>query len=241
MRNTLAIPRRLVLSLLLVALPAAAENPVTALESSYEKARRILEAAIEAHGGQEAIDALENVSFNRQGTLIPRQQMESAQPPYRAGQQKDRLVLDIKGNRLVGDTDGSVAGFDFRNRTIVSGGEGYNIDFIAHTFTKLPQTTLSGPPVGQFYRRLPHEILRNAQQRNLTLRWLGEDTFEGRKQNVITYAHTDNTPLALYFDAQTNLLTKYELLFNDPLIGDDSAEIIFSDYQTVGGLKVPSK
>jgi glyoxylase-like metal-dependent hydrolase (beta-lactamase superfamily II) len=241
MRISLAILMRLAAGLLLAVLSAAAQDQATALRSSNEKARRVLEAAIEAHGGQAAMDAVENISFNREGRLTPRQQMESAQPPYRAGRQRDRLVLDVKGNRLVGDTEGNVAGFDFKNRTIVSGGEGYNVDFVAHTFTKLPQTTLSGPPVGQFYRRLPHEILRNAQQRNLTLRWLGEGTFEGRKQNVITYAHTDNSALALYFDAQTNLLSKYELLFPDPLTGDTSAEIVFSDYQTAGGLKVPGK
>src|SRR5262249_32650316 len=46
--------------------------------------------------------------------------------------------------------------------------------------------------------------------------------------------------LALSFDAQTNLLTKYGYLYADPIVGDSEIAQTYSGYRTVGKLKLPS-
>src|SRR4030095_11127333 len=51
--------------------------------------------------------------------------------------------------------------------------------------------------------------------------------------------HNDGQQVALYFDAKTNMLSKYELIYPDALEGDDAAEIIFNVYTDVAGLKFP--
>jgi glyoxylase-like metal-dependent hydrolase (beta-lactamase superfamily II) len=88
-------------------------------------------------------------------------------------------------------------------------------------------------------RRYPEGLLRAAYTRPETLRWIGESTFEGRKQEVIAFADADGVSVDLSFDAQTHLLTKSETLRADPLLGDGAVEIVFSDYRPVGAVKLP--
>lgn len=219
-------------------LPAAADNPETAVEVSQARARQALDAAIEAIGGRKALEAVENISYTISGPTTPRFQTTSAEPPYKNGFFEEKGLLDIKGNRIRAEQRGDGAGFPFQGRVLVAKGEGYNLDLVNKFITKMPAIT--GPVVGQFYRRLPSEILRMADQRALTLRSLGEGTFDGRKQNIITFVAADSNQLAVYLDAQTNLVTKYEILFPDTLTETDAAEIIFSGYHAVNGVQFPS-
>ncbi len=234
-----ALYHALVLAVALaLVLPAAAENPETAVEVSQARARQVVDAAIEAIGGRKALLAVENISYTMSGPTTPRFQTTSVDPPYKNGFFEEKGLLDIKSNRIRADQRGDGAGFKFQARVLVGGGEGYNLDLVNHFITKMPNIT--GPQVGQYYRRLPSEILRMADQRAMTLRWLGEDAFDGRKQNVITFAAADGNQLAVYVDAQSNLISKYELLFPDTLTETDAAEIIFSGYRAVDGVQFPS-
>ena len=49
----------------------------------------------------------------------------------------------------------------------------------------------------------------------------------------------DAQQIALYVDAKTGLVSKYELIFTDPLRGEEASEIMFSNYVSAGKLKVP--
>ncbi len=229
----------LTLTLTLLPLPALAENPETATEISQDRARKVLDSALEAIGGRKALGAIENLSWKLSGTNAFRFQTTTVDPPYKQGTFEEKALLDIKGNRILANTSGDGTGFKLQNRTVVAKGEGYNLDLINHTITKI--ANINTPAVGFWTRRLPSEILRMADQRAMTLRWLGEDTFEGRKQNAITFVHTDGTQLAVFVDAQTNLVSKYEVLYPDTLTETEAAEIIFSDYQPVGGVQFPTR
>jgi hypothetical protein len=103
-------------------------------------------------------------------------------------------------------------------------------------------TPIANPSVNNFrgqMRRLPPFVLLEALDRAATLRYLGEDEFSGRKQKVISVVRPDNQQLALSFDAQTNLLTKYGYLYADPITGDSEIAQSYSNYRTVGKLKLP--
>src|SRR5678815_4657725 len=88
-------------------------------------------------------------------------------------------------------------------------------------------------------RRLPPFVLLEALDRAATLRWLGEDELNGKRQKVISVIRPDNQQLALSFDAQTNLLTRYGYLYADPITGDSEIAQTYSNYRTVGKLKLP--
>src|SRR5262249_43828037 len=58
-------------------------------------------------------------------------------------------------------------------------------------------------------------------------------------QGVITFADSDGTQIALYFDPKTHLLSKYETLADNPVLGDTLTEVALADYRAVGGVKLP--
>lgn len=165
--------------------------------------------------------------------------MPTAEPPFQSGTFHESLVFDLKNNRLSLHTRASGAGFDGNNRIVLKSGEGTNYDLRARIATPIPAAQVTGQQFIQYHRRLPNLILRQALDRFLSLRYLGDDDFDGRKQNVITFVMPDTQQVALYVDAKTNLVSKYELLITDAIAGEDVSEIIYADYTTAGKLKVP--
>ncbi|HYP52555.1 MAG TPA: hypothetical protein VEQ42_03390, partial [Pyrinomonadaceae bacterium] len=90
-------------------------------------------------------------------------------------------------------------------------------------------------------RRVPHVMLLALHDAGAaTLRYLGDDAFDGRRHHDITAASSNGIQWSLYFDAATNLLSKYEIVVSDNLAGDAVQEWVFPAYRTVGGLKVPT-
>jgi len=90
------------------------------------------------------------------------------------------------------------------------------------------------------YNLLPHNILANALQRGATLRWLGNDNFNGRKQDVIAFTLRNGQVWNLFFDSQTRLLTKHSWFYTKNVWGDTMGEFIFTGYRDSQGTKVPS-
>ncbi|HEV8525175.1 MAG TPA: hypothetical protein VGQ71_11795, partial [Terriglobales bacterium] len=236
--NRRSVP--LLAALVCLSLAGLAYAADTAVKNSYDKARKVLDAGVQAVGGPEALQQIENVSFKMRGTFSPRLQMDTPEPPFNIGSREESTTLDLKNGRIMSEQKGSGAGFAFWNRALAKGSEAWNIDLRNRIVTPGPPGSTTQPVYQQYYRRMPALILRTALDRALTLRWVGEDNFRGRKHNVITYAQTDGNQVALYFDAQSNLLSKYELLFIDALNGEDVSEIEFADYQTFGPLKFPT-
>ena len=81
--------------------------------------------------------------------------------------------------------------------------QGTIYDHRAHTATPVPAAQTSQQQFIQYYRRLPHLILRQALDRANSLRYLGEDMFEGRRHHVVTFVMADTQQIALYIDAKT--------------------------------------
>ena len=82
-------------------------------------------------------------------------------------------------------------------------------------------------------------MLQQALDRTNTLRSLGEDTLDGRLQDVFTFVMADGQQVAVYVDKATALVSKYDLLFVDPLVGEEASEILYGDYVNVGKYRVP--
>ena len=226
-------------SLLAAVLAAAAENPETLTERSQTRAREVLDSAVQAIGGAEALQGIATVRLQLRGETWPRLQMPTAEPPFESGTFEESLLLDLGNNRLLLEQRANGAGFEGHNTIVLKSGEGTNYDFRARTATPIPAAQTSQQQFVQYYRRLPNLILRQALDRANTLRYLGEDSFDGRSHHVITFAMLDSQQVALYADAKTGLLSKYELVFTDPLTGEEASEIMFSDYTTSGKLRVP--
>jgi glyoxylase-like metal-dependent hydrolase (beta-lactamase superfamily II) len=216
-----------------------ANNPETVAERSQVTARAVLDQAVAAIGGAEALRSIEVVRLRLEGENWPRLQMPTAAPPFEAGTQQETLLLDLKNNRLKLEQKGSGAGFDGDNTIVIKSGQGANYDNRAHTITPIPVAQSSQQQFVQYNRRVPHLLLRQALDRETSLRSLGQDTFEGRPHDVFTFVMADTQQVAVYIDSATHLVSKYELIFVDPFTGTEASEIMFGDYTRAGNFQVP--
>jgi glyoxylase-like metal-dependent hydrolase (beta-lactamase superfamily II) len=216
---------------------AASAQQLDASQRSYQQARRVLDDAITAHGGVEALRAIKDFTLKEKGKLHARYQSPAAEPPYVVGTSEETLIVDTERGFVYDDLKTANAGFSNWNRTVIKGTEGQNFDMWSRTAT--PIANASANNFRPQMRRLPPFVLLEALDRAATLRYLGEDEIAGKKQKVISVLRPDNQQLALSFDAQTNLLTKYGYLYADPFAGDAEIAQTYSNYRTVGKLKLP--
>ncbi|MEX2148835.1 MAG: hypothetical protein WD793_01350 [Steroidobacteraceae bacterium] len=219
-----------------VAAFAAADNPETLTERSQARARAVLDRAVEANGGAEALRAVDAVRLRLQGENFPRLQMTTPAPPFEGGAFQETLLVDLKNNRLRLEQKAGGFGFDGDNTVTIVAGKGNVYDNRARTVTPVPAEQASQQQFIQYHRRLPNLILRQALDRTNSLRYLGEDQFDGRRHEVVTFVMPDTQQVALYIDAASGLMSKYELIFVDALTGEEASEIIFSDYQKTGSI-----
>jgi glyoxylase-like metal-dependent hydrolase (beta-lactamase superfamily II) len=218
---------------------AAAENTETLTERSQEQARAVLDRAVDALGGAEALRAIKVVRLTLDGKTWPRLQMPTAAPPFEGGMLKETLLVDLEENRLRLEQQVNGAGFEGHNTIVIKSGEGTNFDHRARTATAIPVAASSQQQFTQYYRRLPNLILQQALDRTNTLRFLGKETFDGRPHEVFTFVMPDTQQVAVYVDPN-GLVSKYELAFTDSLAGEESSEILFGDYKRIGKYQVPS-
>jgi glyoxylase-like metal-dependent hydrolase (beta-lactamase superfamily II) len=223
-----------------LAAPMPADNPETAVERSHERATQVLDAAVDAIGGRAAVEGVKGVRFTLRGESWPRFQNVNAGPPFTAGSYEEETALDLALNRMAVEQKNRGAGFRGHSRIVLTDGGGQAFDLLNRTATPIAAATAQQQQFAQYQRRLPSLILRTALQRNGTLRYLGEDTVNRSRHHVITFVHVDGVQMALYVDAKTNLISKYELVYPDTITGDEASEIYFTDYRKSGPFLVPS-
>ena len=134
---------------------------VEAVRSSLERLEAVnprINAVVD--GGAEALRSIDVVRLQLEGETWPRLQMPTAAPPFEAGRQQEELLLDLKNNRMKLWQKGSGAGFEGDNTIVIQSGQGANYDNRAHTITPIPVAQSSQQQFVQFYRRLPHLLLR---------------------------------------------------------------------------------
>ena len=211
---------------------------IGASQRSYQQARRLLDQAIEATGGLEALRGIKDFTLKEKGTVYARYQSPTPEQPYAAGTSEETLIVDNDRGLLFDEVKTANGGFNNWVTTIIKGQDGHTLDMWSKTDTPIANPTLNNFR-GQM-RRLPPIVLLEALDRAPTLRWVGEDQIAGKKQAVISVIRPDNQQLALYFDAQTNLLTRYEYLYADPMAGDSVIGQTYPAYRAVGKLKIPT-
>lgn len=211
---------------------------LNASQRSYQQARRVLDDAIAAHGGLEALRGIKDFTLKEKGKVYARFQSPSADPPFAAGNSEETLIVDTERGLVYDDLKTANAGFNTWVQTVIKGNEGQTYDMWSKTATPIVNASVNNFR-GQM-RRLPPLVLLEALDRAATLRYLGEDEIGGKRQKVISVIRPDNQQLSLSFDAQTNLLTRYGYLYADPVTGDSEIAQTYSGYRTVGKLKLPS-
>lgn len=223
-------------------LPAAAHTTFAQTPSASQKAfgtaRQALDGAITAHGGLEALKAIKDVQ--RTGNATAYNQGQSLRPgtPYSTRTVSVKTVTDFAKGRSVTETVTTPSGgIRTPGRAVLRGDEGFTFAALTNVMTPLSPAGLGGAKTA--LRRDPAALLLTAAGRAETLRDLGDATFENRKHRVITFADSDGSQIALFIDAQTRRVSKFETLADNAVLGDVTAEVVFSDYRPVNGVQLP--
>ena len=223
----------LVLGVLATAAGAGAES----LEAA-RRARLVLEQGAAALGGMEALQAVGAVAIRYEGETVHRNQSRRPEPPYERTPIRGTLAFDSRTGRFSNEVESSFpGGFLSRTRFFTDGKQAYNLVLMENRAINF------GPPtpdqLRNFKRWFPHLIVMNALERVAQARFAGEGTEAGRPQEIVEYPNEGGNTLALFFDARTHLLTKFEQVATDPVAGDATFERVFPGYRDVQGVKFP--
>jgi glyoxylase-like metal-dependent hydrolase (beta-lactamase superfamily II) len=215
--------------------------PPTESEASYRRARAVLDAAAKVLFADKAAPGMEAVSFQISGKLMHRNQSPRSDGPPDSTPYTGELFVDFKrAHAAFQRTSSYPGGFDFSNRWVRAGEDNSNYDLRRKLRYTVPRQNMASFVEAVVLRRLPQHHVQTAQQRADTLRWVGEADHNGTKHNVISYASAGGDVISLYFDAQTNLLSKFESLATDALFGDVVVETAFPGYTIVDGIPLPT-
>lgn len=206
---------------------------------SHARATAVVEAAIKAFGGLEAIRETQDVQLKIRGFSFARNQSIGVNPPYDKMTRDEDLYVDLRNRRYIIETrDPLPGGFVFGGKQVISGNQGFFVNPRDKTIGPLNLTNFNNIGI---LRRVPHLFLIAAYENApSTLRWRGREVYEGRPQDVVTFASGNGVLWTLFIDANTKLLTKYEQMVSDAVMGDAIQETIFPSYRRVGKLRVPT-
>jgi glyoxylase-like metal-dependent hydrolase (beta-lactamase superfamily II) len=231
--------------------PSSAQAPTGALWDSYRRGTEILAQGVAAHGGASALNALASASFRWEGLdYAPTQGRVPSVAWDTTGNGRavrQDVQVDFAKRRLLWDRE-----FDFPGgyvnavRVAVNGGE-------LLSYNPLPARGMGGTTyfrdtTGTAARRsitsagatMPALLLRTALARAGTVRFLGDLTVNGRREQAIAFLGPDGETMHVYFDAITHLMTRSEDMGLGSL-GDEVDANHFFDYHDVAGLMVPRR
>jgi glyoxylase-like metal-dependent hydrolase (beta-lactamase superfamily II) len=219
----------------------ARQTPKSATADSHRKAYQTVEAGLKALGEAEALRAAEDVWVKASGSTWARNQSLKVAQPWDQMTRDETLFADFRRGRYTFENrDPLPGGFVFGGKVVVSGGQAFFVNDRDRTLqpvnpVNLPAITLN------YVRRLPHLLLALAlEQRAPTLRYAGQETFDGRPHDIVIFAAANGALVNLFFDTKTHLLSKYEQMVTDPLDGDVVQETIFTGYRAVEKVMVPA-
>jgi len=203
---------------------------------SVNKAGEVIDAAIEAHGGADAISGLNTLMQKSEFINIATGQSRKPGPPYDKSSQVNFNAIDLENDIFVTHNKGEAGGFIFDGGTIINGESSWQLNFRSGTAAPLAEpdyNTQSGP----FIRVTPALLMKQLQARRQQSHWLGEVEIDGRMHDVITLVMEVGPGLSLYIDQESHMLTRMERVL--PPFGQ--VEYAFLDYTTIDGIAFNQK
>ncbi len=203
---------------------------------SVNKANEVIDAAIEAHGGSEALDGLNTLVQKAEYLTIATGQSRKPGPPYDTGQQSNFSAIDLEKEIFVAQNKGEGGGYVYEQGVIINGEDSWQLNQRSGTAAPLAEPdfhTQSGP----FIRVTPALLMKQLQARRGQSNWLGEVKLEGRMHDVITLIMEVGPALALFIDQESHMLTRMERAL--PPFGQ--VEYSFLDYTMIDGIAFNQK
>ncbi len=220
-----------------VFLPLGSAGPEAGLShplQDSERARRVVDQALQAYGGPEHLKAVSSItmkgigqghsSAESQGYVDGRRSDEDYKETLVAFPAQEKLAFEHR-------TDNGERTVRWR-RWLYRGDEREVGDFTVQAKYTRRNATFLAERIQQA-RRIPHVLVLEASKNPSALRIVSDSSiYAGRRHEVIAYRPPDEkTTLNLFLDNQTHLLSKVEYQMDFPAMGDVLVEYIYSDYR----------
>lgn len=208
-----------------------------AVAVSSQQPSVLVERAVTAIGGADALRAVRNTTVDFYATSFAMGQSETAESPPRASVIIGRMSTDWEGGRRVREQEVRlVSGTINRSRRVTAGGIGF-----LEAGTPPAQTADAPGQVAAVERAMrgePDRVLLAALSHPEALRPLAPRTYRGDQMPGVRYAYGPDT-LDLYFDPRSGLLTVLETVTDDPILGDRRTSIHATRWHPAGAIRLP--
>jgi glyoxylase-like metal-dependent hydrolase (beta-lactamase superfamily II) len=229
------------LAVLLVSTSAALlAQPAPGALDSYTRARRLVDQAVAAHGGLDALRSARQIRVVREGYDVWRHQSRAVKPPFDRERFTSDMHIDLENGRLIAEERRTYPGGAHRHFSFVTDRkQSYYVNhqrrlYFADDYP--PAETQTGNLHG-----LPQLVLLAAHESDLRLRALGPMTLaSGARVEAITTTAGGNT-LTLGLDPDTHLLRAVIAVRNDAVDGVAATETEFLSYTMREGLLMPER
>lgn len=217
--------------------PAGAE---TVSERSCREARAVLDVALKAAGGEEALRAVKNITRVGRARVFNQGQSVDPETPYTQRSLELATAADFERQWSAAETATMAAGSPpARGFVVFKGDAGFVFNRTTSVLSPMNPAAL-GNSRGDLARD-PAIVLLTAASRAETLRSLGNGSIDGRPHRVISFADASGSQVALSIDARSGLVTKQDVVADNAVLGDVVTELFYSDYRAVGGVQVPHR
>jgi glyoxylase-like metal-dependent hydrolase (beta-lactamase superfamily II) len=229
-----------VLALLLAASTSARSQDAPNIIESYNRAKQLVDRAVAAHGGLDALRAGRQMRVRFEGDDVWRHQSRAAAPPYDRVPHKSELFIDLDKGRVIVDQQRSYPGNIHRSfRFVTDGDKSYFVNHRHQTFT-VSDYPRAGTQVNNLYA-LPQLILLDIVESGRRVRPAGRMRLASGAIVDAIVTTTANGPLTVGFHPETGRLHCTFGIADDRVAGLSAGETEFLDYRDMNGVLLPTR
>jgi len=197
------------------------------------QARQVLDAALQALGGVDRLNAITSIMIKAMGREYRSTEVQGYQPNEQTRSEHEETLVVFPAQEKIafehrtGRHDGTVRW----RRWLYMRDERAVGDFIVERAYQRKASTATER--ARMARRVPHLLLLEASRNPDRLQLVNNVMlYEGKQHQVISYnPPNEKVTLELFFDAATHLLSKCEYVMDFPALGDVRVEYAYSSYR----------
>lgn len=223
-----------------VAVPA--QKAPTVLEQ-YHKARTLVEAAVTAHGGMDALRAARKARVRVEGWDYHPTQSRRLAPPFDSTVRNSEVMIDLDRNAIVfNGARGWPGGFRYGNRFVTRGDTTYIMSTRSETYSIVTAAPAAQQFGNLFY--IPSWYLLAAAENASpgARRYLGRMRIpSGVEVEAIQFTIPPSGNVVIGIDPVTHRLRAVMSVGTDVFTGDTEVTTEFHDWRMIGGMLLPSR
>ncbi|MBC7894808.1 MAG: MBL fold metallo-hydrolase [Cytophagaceae bacterium] len=208
---------------------------------SWARASALIDSAVAAHGGIDAVRAVRKLQVRIEGQDYHRNQSRRVAAPYDSTPRIVHYFSDLARERMVVEqTTGFPGGFRYTNRFVSDSARHYAVNVRAQTYSNQQY-----PPASQQYGNLfqvPQGYLMVAAESAPALRrYIGRTRLSSGAVVDAVVVFFPNTTVTLGFDPTSHRLRSVMGVGMDAFLGDAALDTEFLDYRMIDGVLLPAR